>query len=65
MTNGTCSRSRFGEVPGGLVRSCQCCGAAQLSRLADLAAFANPAWPVKLWKLLLEGLPDLFAVCRD
>ena len=56
--------ARFGMAQFALVDAC---GVAWLSRLAraDLAAFANPAWPVKLRKLLLEGILDLFGVCRD
>ena len=56
--------ARFGVAQFALVDAC---GGVQSIRLAgaDPAAFANPAWPVKLRKLLLEGRLDVFGVCRD
>ena len=43
------------------------CGGVQSIRIAgaDLAAFANPAWPVELRNLLLEDRLDLRGISRD
>jgi hypothetical protein len=68
MTNLTCSRSRMRRGSGvAQFALVDAGGGARLSRFAgaDLAAFASPARPVKLRKLLPESRPDVFGVCRD